>query len=237
VHARPAAPERPEKRGGGERTAGKQTPAALVATITAKDLFDPTRRAPAAAPVTPDQVVEAGPPDNLKITGVRILGADREAFVIDTTQNNQQRRLRVGDQISGYTVRTIEPTRVMLASPSGGSVEMLLEVEAGPAAAARQTAARPRRGVVPGTPAPGVAPGAAGPTAAGVQPAPPVPPRSQFERPRRHSRVPEEVRQKLEQLRERDPRVPARLQEQGGAVEQDPSAMQGDPTPRLGGRR
>ncbi len=51
---------------------------------------------------------ETGPPAGVSIVGVSIVGKEREAYVIDPSQQSQQRRLRVGDQIAGYTVKGID---------------------------------------------------------------------------------------------------------------------------------
>src|SRR4029450_13177347 len=105
------------KRGAPERT--DQQPAVLVTTIVNKDLFDPSRQKPTeevkAAPVK-----ELGAAPNLTLVGVRMIGRDREVFVTDAAQANQQKRLRVGDQIGGYTLKTVAPSRVTPASGGGG---------------------------------------------------------------------------------------------------------------------
>src|SRR4029453_15617343 len=84
-----------------------------------KDLFDPSRQRPTeevrAAPVK-----ELGPPPNLTLVGVRMIGRDREVLVTDGAQANKRKRLRVGDQIGGYTLKTVGPSRVTLASAGGG---------------------------------------------------------------------------------------------------------------------
>jgi len=247
VEPRAAAPERRER---AAADTSRGAPAALVAAITAKDLFDPTRRAPtqqeAAAPT--EQARQTGPPEGITITGVRIFGKDREVFLVDANQGNQQRRLRIGDQIAGYTVKGIESTQVTMASPSGDPVTMLLEIDGGKAAAAAPgapTPGRPSRRPTPtraratATPAASPAAGVQGESpAAGVQPPPPaVPARTRPERRTRRSRVPEEVRQKLEQLREgRDPRIPRQAVPQGEAGGTE-AMQQQNVAPRLGGTR
>jgi hypothetical protein len=222
VHPRPPAPERPDgRRAGTERGGARahQPPAGLVAAIAEKDLFDPSRRAPAEAAV-PEAARETGPPPGLRVVGVRILGGDREAFVTDANQGNQQRRLRVGDQIAGYTVKTIEATALGLVSPSGDPVTMPLEVEAGKGGTVgvRPVVRAPTPGQAPVSPAAGIQ---ATSPAAGVPVAPPaaaaVPPvPAAVRRPVRRARRPErqglpaDVRERLEQLRQRR-NDPARL--------------------------
>lgn len=177
------------KRGGPDKGGprGDPPPAVLVNTIVDKDLFDvsrtkPTEEAKAAPPVPK----ETGPPSGVTIVGVQILGRNREAFVNDASAppGSQQRRLHVGDQISGYTVKGIDVDGVELTSPSGDAVTMALSIEKKGATAAAgkppvpPVAGRPGQpGQPPSSPAAGV--GAATSPAAGVgaKPvAPPVPP-------------------------------------------------------------
>ncbi|MFN8543068.1 MAG: type II secretion system secretin GspD [Candidatus Binatia bacterium] len=122
------------KRGGPDKGGprGDPPPAVLVNTIVDKDLFDvsrtkPTEEAKAAPPVPK----ETGPPSGVTIVGVQILGRNREAFVNDASAppGSQQRRLHVGDQISGYTVKGIDVDGVELTSPSGDAVTMALSIE------------------------------------------------------------------------------------------------------------
>jgi hypothetical protein len=169
---------KPEGKAGGTRRGGKrggperneQQPAVLVATIVNKDLFDPSRQKPTeevkAAPVK-----EIGPPPNLTLVGVRMIGRDREVLVTDVAQANQQRRLRIGDQIGGYTLKTVEPSRVTLASTAGETITLDLAIDkSGGGGAKPPGVPQPPR---PGQPATGVAPSpAAGiqPPAAGVAP-------------------------------------------------------------------
>jgi len=227
-----AAPEGHEK---GKRTRVdkggalvQQTPAVMVTAISEKDLFDPSRHpatveetaAGAIAPVTK-------PPDNITLVGVRILGKEREVFVNDATQNPATtKRLRVGDQLGqGYTIKAIDPTAVMLASPSGDMVNMPLSLDKGkaqapgPGAAPRPpaVAAKPTSGAQAATASP--AAGSQGPSpAAGVAgkpptpaPPPPVAPVPAVApvpgAPAQPAPLPAEVRQKLDQLKQNDKRL------------------------------
>jgi len=180
--APPPAAEKHDKAGkrGGEKAGAhaEQAPAMLVATIADKDLFDISRQKPTeeAAARPADVPRETGPPAGVTIAGVRIFGKDREAFV---TENGVAKRLRTGDQVGGYTVKTIETAGVVLASPSGDVVTMPLQIEAskpGPAAGKPPGPPRPGQpaapGGPPGSPAAGIQ--AASP-AAGIQPPKPVP--------------------------------------------------------------
>jgi hypothetical protein len=169
-----------DPKGGGGRRAGKrgtpertdQQPAVLVSTIVNKDLFDPSRQKPTeevkAAPVK-----EVGPPPNLTLVGVRMIGRDREVFVTDAAPANQQKRLRIGDQIGGYTLKTVGPARVTLASASGETISLNLAVDkSGGGPAVPGGVPKPPGAAVP--PRPGQPAGALAPSpAAGIQPHPP----------------------------------------------------------------
>jgi len=169
----PPKPEgKPDGKAGGTRRGGKrggperpeQQPTVLVATIVNKDLFDPSRQKPSeevkAAPVK-----EVGPPPNLTLVGVRMIGGDREVLVTDAAQANQQRRLRIGDQVGGYTLKTVDPARVTLASAAGETITLSLAVDkSGGGAPKLPGAPMPPR---PGQPAPGGVPPS---PAAGIQP-------------------------------------------------------------------
>ena len=213
----PAPPPAHEKgRRGAERggtARAQQPPEALVAAIGEKDLFDPSRHAAPVEEGKPEPVRETGPPPGVTVVGVRILGSDREVFVTDASQGNAQRRLRVGDEVAGYTVKAIEPTAVTLASPSGDPVTVSLALEKGKAPGpARPVPGRP--GVPAASPAAGargLSP-AAGVTATAPPAAPPVPPAVAPVPPVRQGQspatqaLPGEVRQKLEQLRRNEKR-------------------------------
>jgi len=165
---------KPDAKGGGpRRDRGKrpgnekveQQPAVLVTTIVNKDLFDPSRQKPSEE-VKPPPPKEVGPPPNLTLVGVRMIGKDREVLVTDAGQGNQQKRLRIGDQLGGYTLKTIQPSRVTLASAAGDVVTLNLAVEK--SAAAAPTAPRPPG--VPVPPRPGQQPpGMPAPPAVGAQ--------------------------------------------------------------------
>jgi hypothetical protein len=211
-------PERKEK---GKRNAAargaaqaQQAPPAMVASIGERDLFDPSRRAP-----TEEAKVEApkesGPPAGLTVVGVRIFGKDREVFITDATQGNAQRRLRVGDQVVGYTIKAISPTGLTLTAPSGDAVTMPLEVEKGKGQAVPRAPGRPGQpGVPPASPAAGIQPT---PPVRSPQPVPgqplppgarPTPPQPQAVTPGQNpaalQQMPPELRQKLEQLKQHD---------------------------------
>ena len=97
------APHEKGKRGG-DKAGGRgaqQAPAAMVALISDKDLFDVSRRAPAPDEVkTEAQAPVTKPPDGVTVVGVRIFGKDREVFVNDATQNPA-----VGRRLRGETPR------------------------------------------------------------------------------------------------------------------------------------
>ena len=136
-HARQPAPAPAEPREKGRRSAEKGgprapvAPDALVSAINDKDLFDPSRR-----PVPEDGGAQAvqdtaplPPPSGVAVVGIRLLRGEREAFIQDATQQNKQRRLRVGDQLQSFTVKEINDSQVVLAAPSGQSVTMDVELK------------------------------------------------------------------------------------------------------------
>jgi hypothetical protein len=208
------------KRGQAERTT--QTPAALVTAIVNKDLFDPSRTKPsetvqAAAPV---QITE--PPPGVSLVGVRTLGRDREAFILDATQANAQRRIRSGDTVGAFTVKSIRTSSVVLVSSSGDYVTLSLGIEKakaptpptpgrpgrGQPAPAAGVAASPAAGVTTGaSPAAGIGgapkvPTPPAPVPPGIQP--PQPPAPAPPAPAKHApspNLPDAVRQKLEQMK------------------------------------
>jgi hypothetical protein len=98
-----------------------------VASITSLDLFDQTRQAPGV--VTDVAVpVEASPPTGIDVVGIRSIGGDQEAFIRDGSQGNTQRRVRMGDEVAGYTVQSIDATDVKLGNTSGGTVTLYLQL-------------------------------------------------------------------------------------------------------------
>jgi hypothetical protein len=233
----PAAPAAPaptdgEPHGKGKRAGEKanartqQTPPALVTAIVEKDLFDPSRRPPAPDEVKVEAVAPVTkPPDGVTVVGVRIFGKDREVFINDASQNPAAgRRMRVGDQVAGYTLKAIDARGVTLLSPSGDSVPLPLTLDKGKAGGQQpQPGAPGRPPIVPGrAPQQAMAPAspAAGPAgaspAAGVAVRPPTPPnapavpppvQAQPAVPGQPQQLPAEVRQKLDQLRQNEKRA------------------------------
>jgi hypothetical protein len=171
----PAGKPATESHGGGKgkrasdknAAAAPLAPAALVTAIVERDLFDPSRQKAAEEAAKVQAVAkETGPPPGVNVVGLRILGRDREAFVTDQAQGNQQRRLRVGDQVGGYTVQQITASGLTLTSPSGDPVTMALNIEKGGKGGAQPTAPR----VQPATPPrPGQPVAASTSPAAGIQ--------------------------------------------------------------------
>src|SRR5205814_1697654 len=146
-------PREKGKRGRGDKAVAQQTPAMLVAAITEKELFDPSRQPPSVEDTTAASVPVTQPPDNVTVVGVRIFGKDREAFVTDGTQGQAvTRRVRLGDQIAGYTVKGIERTALTLTSPSGDIVSMPLTLDKGGAQPGSQRPPIPGRPPMPGRP-------------------------------------------------------------------------------------
>lgn len=148
----PPPPAEPREKGG-RRSAEKVplAPEGQVAAISEKDLFDPTRRpAPdegSAQALAAQEAAAIPPPSGVAVVGIRLLQGEREAFIQDATQQNKQRRLRVGDQLQNYTVKEITDAQVILAAPTGQSVTMDVELKKsggarGPAPGAPPTPAR-----------------------------------------------------------------------------------------------
>jgi len=128
----PAAEPREKGRRSGDKGGPRAAPApeAVVSAISDKDLFDPTRRPPPQGNTAQAAAEEAPPPppSGVAVVGIRLLQGEREAFIQDATQQNKQRRLRVGDQLQSYTVKEITDTQVILAAATGQSVTMDVEL-------------------------------------------------------------------------------------------------------------
>ena len=222
-------PREKGKRGRAEKAGAlaQQTPAVLAAAISDKDLFDPSRRPPSREDTTAASVPVTKPPDNVTVVGVRIFGkGDREAFVNDGTQGGAvTRRLRVGDQLAGYTLKAIDRTAVTLTSPSGDVVSMPLTVvkwTAQPAPPGVQRPPMPGRppqmpgrspqpaGAQVSSPAAGVQGASPAAGVGGVPPVPTAPPRA-VPKPAvaapAPGTLPADVRQKLEQLKQNEKRM------------------------------
>jgi hypothetical protein len=213
-----AAPEPRERGKRAEKGAARgqqapQTPATMVSAIAEKDLFDPTRRAPTEETKPAEVVRETGPPPGVTVTGVRIVGKDREALLTEASAGNQQKRLRVGDQVAGYTVKAIEAAGITLTSPSGDPVTMALVPEKGKSAPRPPTPPKPanQQGAPPSAGVSGTSP------AAGVQSKPPPPPPAPAAPPPpaaaaqgQTPQLPTEVRQRLERLKESEGGRPGR---------------------------
>jgi hypothetical protein len=238
--ARPAGADKRDKADRGKHagaekggTRAEQAPAAMVLAIVEKDLFDPSRQK-AVEELKAEVPKQIEPPKGVTVVGISIVGREREAFITDTSQpgtpgqvvppgqagqsgqGGQQRRLRIGDQIQGYTVRAVEQTGLTLVSPSGDVVPMTLEV-------VKSGSGGPAKPVPGGKPAGGPVPPAAGSLAAspaagvgapkppgqpvrppGVPVPPPGVPAPAAAAPGQpHPGMPGEVRERLQQLGER----------------------------------
>lgn len=163
----------------GQNDKAPPTPVALVNVIADKDLFDPSRtRQTDEAKATQAVVHIVDPPPGITLVGVRSLGDDREGFILDATQANSQRRVRLGDAVGNFTVKRIRSNSILLVSTTGDYVTLTLELDKSKAPGAAAPAGRPARGQAAAaggaSPAAGVVAGA--PTAAGVGGAPARPP-------------------------------------------------------------
>jgi hypothetical protein len=234
VRAPSKAADGPARTGDGGGKRGKraqaekstQTPTALVTAIVNKDLFDPSRTKPSET----TQVVAAPhitePPAGISLVGVRLFGRDREGFILDATQANAQRRIRSGDTVGNFTVKSIRNSSVVLVSAAGDYVTLSLEIDKSKMPGAAAVPGRPGRPhtAIPNPPVStaagvtaGVSPAAgvgAKPTSP-VMPPPPVPPGTpappqapptpavsgRHNQPAPPPNLPEGVRQKLEQMK------------------------------------
>jgi hypothetical protein len=202
-----------------------QTPTALVTAIVNKDLFDPSRTKPSETVQVAAATHITDPPPGVSLVGVRLFGRDREGFILDATQANAQRRIRSGDTVGNFTVKSIRNSSVVLVSAAGDYVTLSLEIDKSKNAAVGTPGrpGRPQRPIpnAPVSPAAGVTAGAS--TAAGigakptapVMPPPPVPPGTpvppqpppgpavsgRHNQPAPPPNLPEGVRQKLEQMK------------------------------------
>ena len=131
--------------------AAQATPTAIVTAIVEKDLFDASRR-----PEPPKAVETSAPapkqpcvvPAGVTVVGVAKVGKEREAFITDASQGAGQRRVRTGDAVVGYTVKTIKEATVIFTCPSGDTVDVSLMLEKG------KGAGFPGMPGVPGLPVP-----------------------------------------------------------------------------------
>lgn len=160
------------KRNQAEKAA--QTPAALVTAIVDKDLLDPSRTKQSEEVKATPVVHVTEPPPGVTLAGIRIFGKDREAFIIDASMANTQRRLRSGDPIGNFTVKAIRNRSVVLVSEAGDIVTLRLELDktkSAPATGVRQ--ARPAA-AGSGSPAAGLVSGTSTAAGAGAPPKTPV---------------------------------------------------------------
>lgn len=153
----------------------------LANHIAEKDLFDASRTAEKAQTVTATEVAPP-PPLNLALLGVTVASGAREALFKDQAQPKPL-WLREGEEFNGYKISRIEPTSVLLTTPSGDQVTLTISVEKG--AHAGQPALGP----------------------AGVQPTPPPAPAAGRGRPTpaiagQPAATPNDIKEKIERLRE-----------------------------------
>ena len=102
-----------------------------VKSIRSKDLFDVSRKPVDAGDRDSLPQETPAPPPTLKLTGVLFVGTFREAVVIDESSGRKQLRLREGEEVSGYRVRSIRPEAVVLANDLGEEVRLQLLVNTG----------------------------------------------------------------------------------------------------------
>lgn len=100
----------------------------LVNEIAQKDLFDISRRESSDDQVPQPQATPP-PPPTLKLSGVIFAGLSPEAVLIDSSRGNQQIRLRVGEEISGYRVERIQSDQIALVAGTGEEVVLALRID------------------------------------------------------------------------------------------------------------
>lgn len=105
----------------------------LAMTITERDLFDETRRAPTVATVEAAPV----PPPDVELIGVLMVGSEPEAVIKDSTGGGKPRHVIAGDDVEGYTVSAITASEVVLTSPAGEEVPLPLKLRLSPAPSSR----------------------------------------------------------------------------------------------------
>lgn len=103
----------------------------IVTVIAEKDLFDPSRQAGGADSSAPMPEQTPAPPPTLKLAGVIVLDGQKEAVFADASQGNKQKRMRIGEEISGYRVQSIDEQNVSLVNGAGEEVRLTLLLEAG----------------------------------------------------------------------------------------------------------
>ena len=188
----PAAPKQAKQAPVAARAPVRRPPPADVADkIAAKDLFDPTRApAPVEGTVTTEEPVK---PLTLALMGVMVAAGERQVLVKDQAQPKPI-WLREGEQIGGYSVARIEPTAVVMASPTGDEIRLMINVEKGKPGAAPPTGPA---GVQPQPTAVMAPPRPPGPAGAAGAPSPAATPA----RPRRGA-AGADIKEKIERLRE-----------------------------------
>ncbi len=172
-------------------------PADIGEKIAAKDLFDPSR-APAPAADTSPTPEEPVRPLTLALMGVMVTSGERQVLVKDQAAPKPI-WLREGEQIGGYSVARIEPTSVVMSSPTGDEVRLMINVEKG-------------RGGAPATGPAGVQPPA---TAAVIRPGVPTPAMTPIRPGRRGGAAGADIKEKIERLREEARRRRGQLPQRG----------------------
>jgi len=116
----------------------RRPPAPDLAThIAEKDLFDASRSAD-KGPTGPAVQPSPPPPLNLSLFGVTMAGGGREALFKDQGQPKAL-WLREGEEFNGYKIKRIDPTSVLVQSPTGDELTLLITVEKGKGGAVPMT--------------------------------------------------------------------------------------------------
>jgi hypothetical protein len=174
--------------------ARKPPPPDLAKHIAEKDLFDQSR---SSAPVTVAGPAAAPVPLTLVLLGITVAGGGREALLKDQAQPKPL-WLREGEEYNGYKLRRIDAASVVMASPTGDEVTLMINVEKGKGVAVPATGPA---GIQPPSPAPAVARATPHAPRPGASPAP-------------------DIKEKIERLREE-----ARRRRQNKAQQQQQQAQ------------
>lgn len=140
------------------------------AMVTEQNLFHPERR-------IPDRAVKELPRPDLVLYGTLITGETSIAYVEDRKapystpgRGKRQLALKKGDNMGGYILQAIEPTRIVLAKGDDRMVVNLDSKDSRSSGAASAQAAPGRPVPVAPSPRPSVMPGAGGASATPAQP-------------------------------------------------------------------
>ena len=109
----------------------------LATHVAENDLFDASRSAE-KVPAGPAVQASPPPPLNVSLLGVTVAGGGREALFKDQGQPKAL-WLREGEEFNGYRIKRIDPTSVLVQSPTGEELMLPINVEKGKGGAVPMT--------------------------------------------------------------------------------------------------